>query len=445
MNGLKNWVSALPTTIAVAIDAAGGVVLWPQARMMMVAATAGSYGGAAHSGDLVALGHCRDGAGNDGDLFLATVRGGLTTVGFGIFFFTPTKPNRWPSKIAGSLRFEAMKWRHNAPQHVGYMRLECWMPISLSPSIQFGLDLATSLAILGSALMFMWNQKRKNDQQKIQRMDASVRNVATEHIQKALHTLSRQFISGVVNTLNTPSIVCKGTLDDIEKRFSLQEGLASKMLDRFSEASDQLSSFSDEIEAYKYQIYPLLDTLGDGQREISLFKCQLSELISQFNTINRGALPLARQLERVLAFCTRHPMADGLNEEDTNKLLELAAQVMFDPDYAYWVNTFIADEDEKTYWDDTSPQRQKVRQAALNNFIAHAYEKPNRLRAQVFNHAYELYQDGRIMCKKFLIMLAAVNNTLLLGEGSKDAQQGPSAIAKRYASDDYFELGRTVR
>ena len=46
MNGLKNWVSALLTAIAVAIYAAGGVVLWPQALLMMVAATAGGYGGA---------------------------------------------------------------------------------------------------------------------------------------------------------------------------------------------------------------------------------------------------------------------------------------------------------------------------------------------------------------------------------------------------------------
>ncbi|MFN3439938.1 MAG: sulfite exporter TauE/SafE family protein [Acidovorax sp.] len=46
MNGLKNWVSALLTAIAVAIYAAGGVVLWPEALMMMVAATAGGYGGA---------------------------------------------------------------------------------------------------------------------------------------------------------------------------------------------------------------------------------------------------------------------------------------------------------------------------------------------------------------------------------------------------------------
>ena len=46
MNGLKNWVSALLTAIAVAIYAAGGVVLWQEALMMAVAATAGGYGGA---------------------------------------------------------------------------------------------------------------------------------------------------------------------------------------------------------------------------------------------------------------------------------------------------------------------------------------------------------------------------------------------------------------
>ncbi|MFN3738159.1 sulfite exporter TauE/SafE family protein [Hydrogenophaga sp.] len=46
MNGLKNLVSALLTTIAAAIYAAGGIVQWKQALLMMVAATAGGYGGA---------------------------------------------------------------------------------------------------------------------------------------------------------------------------------------------------------------------------------------------------------------------------------------------------------------------------------------------------------------------------------------------------------------
>ena len=46
MNGTKNLVSALLTAIAVAIYAAGGVVQWPQALIMMVAATLGGYLGA---------------------------------------------------------------------------------------------------------------------------------------------------------------------------------------------------------------------------------------------------------------------------------------------------------------------------------------------------------------------------------------------------------------
>ncbi len=46
MNGVKNVVSALLTAIAVAIYAWGGVVAWPQALTMMIAATTGGYFGA---------------------------------------------------------------------------------------------------------------------------------------------------------------------------------------------------------------------------------------------------------------------------------------------------------------------------------------------------------------------------------------------------------------
>ena len=46
INGIKNVVSALLTAIAVGIYAWGGVVAWPQALVMMIAATAGGYFGA---------------------------------------------------------------------------------------------------------------------------------------------------------------------------------------------------------------------------------------------------------------------------------------------------------------------------------------------------------------------------------------------------------------
>ena len=46
MNSLKNLVSALLTAMAVAIYAAGGIVAWPHALLMALAATAGGYAGA---------------------------------------------------------------------------------------------------------------------------------------------------------------------------------------------------------------------------------------------------------------------------------------------------------------------------------------------------------------------------------------------------------------
>lgn len=45
-NGLKNLVSALLTAIAVVVYVGGGLIYWPQALWMMVAATLGGYVGA---------------------------------------------------------------------------------------------------------------------------------------------------------------------------------------------------------------------------------------------------------------------------------------------------------------------------------------------------------------------------------------------------------------
>jgi uncharacterized membrane protein YfcA len=46
MNGLKNGLSFVVSAISVAAFAAAGLVAWPQAVVMMVAATLGGYAGA---------------------------------------------------------------------------------------------------------------------------------------------------------------------------------------------------------------------------------------------------------------------------------------------------------------------------------------------------------------------------------------------------------------
>ena len=311
-------------------------------------------------------------------------------------------------------------------------------------SVQIGLDIATSMAIMASAITFLINQKRKANQAKKQQLDNSVRTVATEQLQKALHTLSRKFINEVVNSLNMPSNALKGDNDRLERTFARRKDLPARLLEQFTIANQALSSFVDEVHAHKYQIYPLLDTLIDGEKEIAEFKRQLEELINIYNKLNRSATPLAVELEEVLEFCANNSY-ESLDEEKTKELLQFTYSIMHDQDYAYWVNSFIADEDEAEYWEDQGARTQEVRLNATRNFISHAYESPERLRRQVFSRVFMQYQDGRIMCKKFLIMLAAINHTLLCRNDIGVAKETPSQTAERYAQENYFSLHTEVR
>lgn len=79
MNALKSGLSFLLSAISVAVFAAAGLVAWPQAVVMMVAATAGGYAGAPLARALPK----------------PVVRGVIATVGFGmsaIFFWRLVSP-----------------------------------------------------------------------------------------------------------------------------------------------------------------------------------------------------------------------------------------------------------------------------------------------------------------------------------------------------------------
>ena len=74
MNGLKNGLSFAISAVSVAVFALAGLVAWPQALMMMVAATVGGYAGAPLARALPK----------------ATVRGLIALIGFGmsaVFFW----------------------------------------------------------------------------------------------------------------------------------------------------------------------------------------------------------------------------------------------------------------------------------------------------------------------------------------------------------------------
>ncbi|XUG21581.1 hypothetical protein FO330_04115 [Bordetella pertussis] len=64
--------------------------------------------------------------------------------------------------------------------------------------IQFGVDAATSLAILASAITFLINQRLKTRETKRRQLDESVRAVTVDEFQSALGNLSTAYVKEIV-------------------------------------------------------------------------------------------------------------------------------------------------------------------------------------------------------------------------------------------------------
>lgn len=314
-------------------------------------------------------------------------------------------------------------------------------------SVQIGIDIATSLAVAGSAGLFLWNQAQKLKQTKQQQLDAAARAVAVEQLQKALHDLSRQFVHDVVPPYQRTHHLTAGFEEEKFLRLLEKDAeLPQKILEQIEKMREVISLFIDNIHIYKYQIYPLLDTLEGGKEQIFVFREELKKLIDKYNEHGKSGKALAQELERTLAFCAEHPFKE-LDEAQHQRLFELSKSIMFDLDYAYWVNSFIPDEDESVYWDkNENNNTAEVRATALSHFMTFAYEKPNLLRYQVFCFVCLRYQELQTLCKKFLIMLAAINHNLLLSEDAKEKRdETPSKTAVRYAGEDFFALDTEIR
>jgi hypothetical protein len=225
--------------------------------------------------------------------------------------------------------------------------------------------------------------------------------------------------------------------------FMLREDLSTKLIDDFKKSSVGIERFLTMVFIYQYQIFPLLDTLETGREEISLFKSKLHSLVEKINDANGSAIPLTEALEALLLFCKENPV-DALDEKTTERLMDLVHDIILNSDYKELISAFLPEEERDSYWKDAA-KRNSLRVSAAKVLISYAYEKPNQLRADAYGIAFHMYKECRIACKDFLIVLAAINHTLLCRPGSDSANKSPSATAARYAEKDFFNLEREIR
>lgn len=309
-------------------------------------------------------------------------------------------------------------------------------------SLQLGVDIATSLAILASAITFLINQRLKNRETKRRQLDESVRAVTVNEFQAALGTLSTLYIKQiVVQASPLHNATSRGT----EKLSAMLEN-RPEYLDTLKlslkNTSNNISDFFHTICAYNYQITPLLDSIEDGQKQITEFREGLAQLMHSYNHLNASHMALLDEVCTLATYCHEHPIESA----DQDVLRQMVLSILTDTDYRQWVDSFIPAGKEDLYWQHIS-QKDFGEHASLlsqvhTNLLQHFYTEPNQMKAQVLGIAYHATSQARQHCKDFLIKMSALNYWLIRKGGSDETLED---VIARYRSPDVFAATTEIR
>lgn len=223
-------------------------------------------------------------------------------------------------------------------------------------ALSIGVDIATSVAIVGSAVTFMYNQRRQNKTEAVMKLHEQVRTISIQQLQEELETLSRQYTHQIIAP--TQKILNIGRLSHrLLEQDAPPERAREVLIDsnRFEETQrsiadliEQTRLFIKEVHAAKYRIFPVLYNLREGAALIQEYRECSEALIEASNQLGPQHTSLMKE---TLAFT----QVLGASGEDQQALkmqwLRMAFSIAQDDDYRSWVDLFIEDGKEPAYWE----------------------------------------------------------------------------------------------
>lgn len=308
--------------------------------------------------------------------------------------------------------------------------------------LQFGVDVATSLAILVSAVTFLVNQRMKTLETKRRQLDESVRAVTVDEFQTALGELSQLYIKEIVrHSMPLQASVSNG-VEFLEKALERNPGRGPAMLEAMENTKQAINDYISAISAYKYQIYPLLDSIEGGESQIQEFRQSLEGLMHRYSEIGRGHQSLYEEVRALCDYCQANP----IEQADYERLHHMVMSIIVDKDYRGWVDSFVPSGLEDAYWEAVDSKsfehHPDLLKQVIGNAISGFYTSPARMEAQVIYLAYSTIQGARSQCKDFLVSMAAINYWLIRKGGGAESL---ADVMARYRSPAVFAVGTEIR
>lgn len=333
-------------------------------------------------------------------------------------------------------------------------------------NIQWGVDIATSITIIGTAVMFLVNSSKQARKEREVGINENTRSVSLEKIQLILQEFEDAFSILVDKALKVEKPI------DSRYNSSGMEGLADKIKNDAGFSKNlqtnletfrlEIGSFYETIQKRRYSLIPVIDSLSDKQNALNLINQDIREIGEMHNRIGSGWSTLLVELfdlkKAFLSFCITNEVfvvGEKFDNADFQKLCaddavrKAALGIFFDADYWDWTKSFISDEHhdlmhnaikEKTVLDNKE-SKEIFNNMLLSLFSGLLVSKIDLYLAQVCVRTSGDAQLARQECKDILIKLSALTHKIL----KNDDQALYTDVISKYESDQYFGRNTYIR
>lgn len=333
-------------------------------------------------------------------------------------------------------------------------------------NIQFGVDIATSLTIIGALLSWLLNQRKVRKDEALRREQERQRG-----INDAARAVVAQSINSVISNLagSFNQIVTDGTYIEnrIDRAYAvggrdaliryLDSGLISldDIQERLVTFRERISNFYESAASSRYLLIPSLYSLPEGGDAIQSLKRDFQDIMAAHNRIAGGYVALLSEL-RPLAIQVLELKKNGGNPEENGAAFyeqneSAVDSIVFDEDYFAFIETCVPSGREEdfrrliesgvTRFSELDDSTKALVGSVLSNFIGTLLKSPNQLIATVLLLVSKELQLTRCECKEALVNLAAISARV----HSKENTLPIAELAQELRSDKYFNVGSEIR
>ena len=156
--------------------------------------------------------------------------------------------------------------------------------------LEYGVDIATALAITGSAALFLLNLRSRNKSAKKLSLNKAVRSAVLSELTASIRKLSHVYQSEVVNAGSKLNVLAKVLTETFNSNEEDNLGIFqdySSAIDVAVEHADQViegsRNFTQMLSTEMYVVFGLLDSFADGTVYINQLRENRSDLVALTN------------------------------------------------------------------------------------------------------------------------------------------------------------------